>query len=268
MKCLLASELQPSPLWGGGRTSEWTNEHLSTCNEIHIHTDTHIHAHMDGTCVAIYCQAHKQHRHPLAAAFCSAPAWYMNYADARECMCVCVLGVCGSMHIVYLCVWLCLIYYILAFWQIAKRSCRFRTNFRVLLLFRHRCRCRCRCHSLILAPVVLVVILIVLMPIIIVVVCSTKSQKQITHHINGQWRCFLYMPCTGILINRLVLHYSPSLHSYSPLFLSSFPVFISLSIRHQKTLMTIALVARPPVLLMSFTCDLKAESILSKSFTS
>lgn len=247
---------------------------MSTYQRVMKYIYTQIHAHMDGTCVAIYCQAHKQQRHPLAAAFCRAPAWYMNYADARgqeECVCVCVcigvcVGVCTALCMC-VCVCLCLIYYILAFWQIAKRSSRFRTNFRVLLLFRHRCRCRC--HSLILVPVVLVVILIVLMPIIIVVVCSTKSQKQITHHINGQWRCFLYMPCTGILINRLVLHYSPSLHSpLLPLSLSSFPVFISLSIRHQKTLMTIALVLRPLLLLMSFTCDLKAESILSKSFTS
>lgn len=173
----------------------------------HTHACTHAYMHMLAHVWPYIAELiSSTGRHPLAAAFCRAPAWYMNYADARaqeECVCVC-WGVCGSME--YVCVWLCLIYYILAFWQIAKRSSRFRTNFRVQLLFRHRCRCRCHSPILVVVPVVLVVILIVLMPIIIVVVCSTKSQKQITHHINGQWRCFLYMPCTGILINRLVLH--------------------------------------------------------------
>lgn len=127
------------------------------------------------------------------------------------CVCVCVL---------------CLIYYILAFWQIAKRSNRFRTNFRVLQLFRHRCR----------YPVDVAVIRVLFMHI----VCSIKSQKQITHHINGQWRCFLCMPCTGILINRFVRVLPVCDVSPLALFFFSIHVFISLSIKWQKTLIMIA----------------------------
>lgn len=137
----------PVGIWAGQmstyqRVMKYICTHTHACTHAYMHTWL---AHVWPYIVELISSTGK---HPLAAAFCRAPAWYMNYADARaqeECVCVC-WGVCGSME--YVCVWLCLIYYILAFWQIAKRSSRFRTNFRVQLLFRHRCRCRCHSPSL------------------------------------------------------------------------------------------------------------------------
>lgn len=117
MKCLLASGLHPPCLWGAGQASG----QMSTYQRVMKYIYTQIHAHMDGTCVAIYCQAHKQQRHPLAAAFCRAPAWYMNYADARgqeECVCVCVcIGVCvGVCTALCMCVCVCVSVSFITFW--------------------------------------------------------------------------------------------------------------------------------------------------------
>lgn len=115
--------------------SKWTNEHLSTCNEIRIlmqRVGSHV-----GPYIYVYIWPGSQ-RHPLAAPFVVPrhDIWIM----LRPCC-----GQARSVYCVYrVCARLSLIYYILAFWQIAKRSSRFRTNFRVLLLFRHRCRSAAR----------------------------------------------------------------------------------------------------------------------------
>lgn len=136
----------PVGIWAG-QMSTYQRVMKYICTHTCMHTC--IHAHMAGTCVAIYCRAHKQHRKASFGSSllsCSGMIYELCWCSGTRRMCVCVLGCEWEYGVcVCVCVWLCLIYYILAFWQIAKRSSRFRTNFRVQLLFRHRCRCRC--HS-------------------------------------------------------------------------------------------------------------------------
>lgn len=115
-----------------------------------------------------------------------------------------------------------LIYYILAFWQIAKRSKRFRTNFRVLQLF-VVCKGYYTWRKVeIKMPEILKNIdmfsfyrnrggniwwevsflneilinwnmFLRLLFILSVLWANIKSQKQITHHINGQQRVLLFI---------------------------------------------------------------------------